>query len=222
MVKDDDPAFKYKVLLAALSPAKHGQQLLAGKYRGTAITNKMKVSVSSGGYKPKTSMGGRLSQNVGIHYTNINLPMDWAGCNGCRVNNSGAGTSFGYRLSHFRGRLGAELLSRVGGSWERQHSGGANRFPDWAPIQQWGLIRRGRGGGSFPADKALLTEQLVNYQSVTRFAITADGGVVEYYLHGTAFRFDIGTTLVRYLTGQSRSSPAASECAIGGLYRCAR
>ena len=206
VVKDDDPAFKYKVLLAALSPSRSMANMLAGKYPWYRY-NEQDEGNSVSALMPtdqKHPWEEGLRRDVGIHYTNINLPMDWEGCNGCRVNNSGAGFNFGYRLSHIFA-VDSELnyFPGSGGSHGKGSiQEGLVGFKIGHPLRSWGLYGEVRPG-IIHYDKALLTEQLVNYQSVTRFVVDV-GGVVEYYpsRHGT-LRFDMGTTFVRYLTGRA-------------------
>ncbi len=66
-------------------------------------------------------------------------------------------------------------------------------------LQHWGLYAKVRPGFIY-YENALPVQGETGTASLTRFA-TDVGGIVEYYPErNSTLRFDVGTTLVRYLT----------------------
>jgi hypothetical protein len=140
--------------------------------------------------------------SAGLHYTNIDLPMDWPGCSACRVHSSGAGATLGYRLTNLL-YFDSEL-NVFPGSGGPAGKGLAEELLAGVKVGRtigsWGLFATMRPG-VIHYEKTLAPGSQTDYESANRFALDA-GGVVEYYASSrSTVRFDIGTTFVRYLAG---------------------
>ena len=199
----DNPAFRFKVLRAALSPSRSMANMLAGKYPWYRYSKENENIATFGSAPRERQWSDGFRRNFGFQYTNLSLPMDWPGCSACRVNSSGVGLDFGYRLTHmiaahseinfFPGSGG------IGGKGSAEE--GLLGLKIGRPFHSWGLFGEIQPG-FIHYDKALIRDSLESYQSVTRFVFDV-GGVLEYYPSPhSAIRFSMGTTLVRYLSDE--------------------
>ncbi len=207
----EDPRFGIKVVRSMLSPTHSMANLLAGRVpwfrfsddtleRGAAFGPA--VNVNPGLENRDESWKYEHRWSAGVHYTNIDLPMDWPGCPACRVHSSGAGATLGYRLTKLIS-FDTEL-NVFPGSGSANGKSRAEEFLAGVKIGRtlgsWGLFTTMRPG-FIHYDKTLVPGSQTDYESAHRFAFDA-GGVVEYYASSrSTIRFDIGTTFVRYLTG---------------------
>jgi hypothetical protein len=203
-IAKDDPRFKFKAMRATLAPTHSMANMMAGRvpwYR---------YSESDAGQPAFEPDVQRHSEpwryenrwSLGVHYTNIDLPMDWPGCAACRVHSSGAGATLGYRLTNLM-YVDTELNvfpgsgSAAGKSRAEELLAGVKVGKTFS---SWGVFTTLRPG-VIHYDQTLVPGSLTNYENATRFAFDA-GGAVEYYASSrSTIRFDVGTTLVRYLTG---------------------
>jgi hypothetical protein len=201
----DDPALGFKILRAALSPSRSMANMLAGKHPWYRYSNERLER--SGALVPthgeRQPWNGGYRWNFGFHYSNLDIPASWPGCSACRVNISGAGLGFGYRLTPLFA-LDSEI-NYFPGSGGVQGKGPIQEallgIKVGRPFHSWGVFGVLRPG-IIHYDNAQITQGLEDYGSVTRFALDA-GGVIEYYpSRHSAIRFALGTTLVRYATGQ--------------------
>jgi hypothetical protein len=205
---EDDSRFGIKVVRSMLSPTHSMANMLAGRKPWFRFSDD--APERSAAFGP--AVDPRLDRDeswkyehrwsAGLHYTNIDLPMDWPGCPACRVHSSGAGFTLGYRLTKlisFDSEL--NVFPRSGSE------NGKSRAEELLAgvkigrtLGSWGLFTTMRPG-FIHYDKTLAPGSQTDYESANRFAFDA-GGVVEYYASSrSTIRFDIGTTFVRYLTG---------------------
>ncbi|MDP9339104.1 MAG: hypothetical protein M3P45_09570 [Acidobacteriota bacterium] len=201
----DDPRFRYKALRATLAPTHSMANMLAGRMPWFRFAEDSFQPAST--YEPKLQ---RRSQpwlyehrwDAGVHYTNIDLPMDWQECPACRVHSSGIGTSLGYRLTNLL-YFDSEF-NVFPGSGAANAKGRAEEFLAGVKVGRtfgsWGVFTTLRPG-FIHYGKTLAPGSQSEYESANRFAFDA-GGVVEYHASSrSAIRFDLGATFVRYLTG---------------------
>jgi hypothetical protein len=191
-----------KVLRTALQPSRSFAGLFMGKLpwqwpapESSIIKSveKSATSLSSGEAAWKENR-----RSFGLHYTNVSLPGVKEGCVGCRESNSGIGITYGYRM-----------FSNVSLDTELNFfpAGASNSGPSLQGLfgtkvghqgKAWGVFGKLRPGFIY-YQKAWPGGNANDYDSLSRFALDA-GGVVELYPNRrSTVRFDVGTTLVRYL-----------------------
>lgn len=202
------PDLKYKILRGALSPSRTMSNFLAGKppwYRYSAEDSLLNVSGSpyeSRRTRPEWMEDPRWS--LGMQFTTISLPMDREGHSGERVNVPGAGVNLNYRLSrllYFDSEY--NVFPGSGGKGER---GGAEEalagLKVGRPFRSWGVFSQFRPG-FIHYDKTLVPGSSTEYESTTRFALDLGGSVEYYATRHSVIRFNLGTTLVHYLSGHA-------------------
>jgi hypothetical protein len=203
-ITKDDPGLGFKVLRSTLAPTHSLANMLAGRTPWFRFSDDAMEHASI--YEPdlqRRAQSWRYEHrwNAGVHYTNIDLLMD-SGCSACRVHSSGVGTILGYRLTNLL-YFDSEL-NIFPGSGSANAKGGAEELLAGVKVGRtfgsWGVFTTMRPG-FIHYEKTLVPGSQTEYESANRFAFDA-GGVVEYYASSrSTIRFDIGTTLVRYLTG---------------------
>jgi len=204
-IAKDDPGFGFKVLRWGLAPTHSMANMLAGRVPWFRFSeNSFKPPSTSEAALEKHSQPWRYERrwDAGLHYTNIDLPMDWPGCSACRMHSSGVGTNLGYRLTNLL-YFDSEL-NVFPGSGGANAKGRAEEFLAGVKVGRtfgsWGVFTTLRPG-FLHYEKTLVPGSQGEYESANRFAFDA-GGVVEYRASSrSTIRFDIGTTFVRYLTG---------------------
>jgi hypothetical protein len=209
----NDPRFGFKVLRSMLSPTHSMANMLAGRYpwfRFSDESSRPGEEFGSGflpGAGPDMRSRNQLWKyeprwSAGLHYTNINLPMDWPGCPACRLHSSGVGTNLGYRLSNLVS-FDSEF-NVFPGAGSQNGKARAEEFLAGVKVGRtvgsWGLFTTLRPG-FIHYDKTLVPASQTEYESANRFVLDA-GGVAEYHASSRSIiRFDLGVTFVRYLTG---------------------
>jgi hypothetical protein len=205
-VASDHHSAKRNLLLAGLTPSRTMANFLAGKHpwyrqpETESTTAAFGAPVKPALQRPEWKNDPRWS--LGMQFTELNLPMDSEGCSACRTYTPGAGFTFGYRMTRFVSFDSEYNL--FPGSGKIGKTGGAQEVLGGLKIglsfRSWGLFSQIRPG-FIHYDKTLAPGSPTDYGSATRFALDL-GGSVEYYAspHST-FRFNVGTTLVHYLTG---------------------
>lgn len=201
-IAKNDPGFGFKVLRSALAPTHSMANMLAGRMPWFRFSeNSFQPASTLEAAFEKRSQPWRYERrwDAGLHYTNIDLPMDWPGCSACRMHSSGVGTNLGYRLTnllYFDSELNVFPGSGAKGRAEELLAG----VKVGRTFGSWGVFTTLRPG-FIHYDKTLIPGSQSAYESANRFALDA-GGVVEYHASSrSTVRFDIGTTFVRYLTG---------------------
>ena len=201
----ENPRFGFKVLRSTLAPTHSMANMLAGRMPWFRFTEDSFRPAST--FDPaleKRSQPWRYERrwNAGLHYTNIDLPMDWRGCSSCRMHSSGVGANLGYRLTNLM-YFDSEV-NVFPGSGGTNGKGRAEEFLAGVKVGRtfgsWGVFTTLRPG-FIHYEKTLAPGSQNVYESANRPAFDA-GGVVEYHASSrSTIRFDIGTTFVRYLTG---------------------
>jgi len=137
---------------------------------------------------------------LGAGYTNVSLPVVKSECGLCRQNNSGFGSNFTFNFNRVIGLDNTvSLLPAQGGS--RGMVEGLFGMRVGQRFEHWGIFGKVRPGFIY-YQKAMPGLGGDQATSLTRFAWDF-GGIVEVYPNRrSSLRFDIGTTLVRYLSDQ--------------------
>jgi hypothetical protein len=206
-IAKDDPRFRYKLIRAGLSPSHAMANMLAGKYPWYRVTDADEAAMNSSMAYAQTHLNEHLDEardtwEIGIGYTNLNLPRDQGGCTNCRVNNSGLALNFDRRLTRWF-TFDAETDVFPGTSYLGMGNATEGLFGAKIghPNRTWGMFTTLRIGFIY-YDKAHPAQNSNQYVNLTRFASDV-GEVFEYYpsTHSTV-RFGVGDTMVRYLTGR--------------------
>ena len=217
----DSQSLTWKIVRGSLAPSRTMANFLQGKlpwYRPWLYENATgragNLIVPS--IKPKDPSEASLwrdqpRKKIGIHYVNLSLPMDWQGCYKCRVNNSGVGAMISYRMTnHFW--FDSEV-NQFPGSGSSKGSGSATeglfgiRYGYTGRV--WNVYVKARPGFIYyPKTTSFPTGH--EFASLSRFALDC-GGIIEMNASKrSSFRFDAGTTFVRYLQGlDPRQAPVA-------------
>jgi len=217
----DSQSLTWKIVRGSLAPSRTMANFLQGKlpwYRPWLYENATgragNLIVPS--IKPKDPSEASLwrdqpRKKIGIHYVNLSLPMDWQGCYKCRVNNSGVGAMISYRMTnHFW--FDSEV-NQFPGSGSSKGSGSTTeglfgiRYGYTGRV--WNVYVKARPGFIYyPKTTSFPTGH--EFASLSRFALDC-GGIIEMNASKrSSFRFDAGTTFVRYLQGlDPRQAPVA-------------
>jgi len=202
-----------RILRACLEPSRDFAAIVAGKFvwQLPQIENNfvVKSPTHAAGVNREKYLPPYEHWEIGTQYSNISLPVLSNECTGiaCRKNLSALGATFDYNLTRYFG-FDSTVNFIPGQQGTKPMTEGlfggkiGERFRHWAIF---GKIRPGfiyyqeamPGGGAYTPG------------SLTRFAWDF-GGIAELYpTHNTTWRFDVGTTLVRYLSDHpdSRMSP---------------
>ena len=136
---------------------------------------------------------------IGMQYSNLSLPVLSSECTGaCRKNLSGTGFNFDYNFT--RGiAFDSTLNFAPGQQGSKAIMEGLFGVRMGARFQRFGLFGKVRPGFIY-YQEAMQGGGNMTPGSLTRFA-TDFGGVVEFYpKRNSIVRFDVGTTVVRYLS----------------------
>jgi hypothetical protein len=196
-----------RILRSALEPSRSFAALFAGKLPWqlpAPENNFVVVSKTQPLQPPRPDLRAPVQKwELGTQYTNLSLPVLTNECTGgfCRKNLSGAGVTFDYNFTR-----GISIDSALNFIPRQQGSQpvleglfGVKVGMRFNHIGVFGKVRPGfiyydqavPGGGDFTPN------------SLSRF-VTDLGGVFEYYPdHNSTLRFDVGTTVVRYLTNRT-------------------
>ncbi len=190
-----------RVLRSALEPSRSMAALLAGKFPWMLPASENNFIYHAKQKPPKPPGDPVQRWELGTQYTYVSLPVLTKNCpTTCREGFSGMGTNFTYNFTHgFAFDSSTNFLPGQNGSQGMmQGLYGVRLGQQFNRFAVFGKVRPGfiyynnalPGGGSS------------NPTSLTRFAWDF-GGIVEVYPHResrSVLRFDVGTTLVRYLT----------------------
>jgi len=136
---------------------------------------------------------------LGVGYTNVSLPVLKSECGVCRQNNSGFASNFTFNLNRVIGIDNTvSLLPAQGGS--RGMVQGLFGVRVGERFEHWGIFGKVRPGFIYYQQATPGFGGGDQATSLTRFAWDF-GGIVEVYPNRrSSLRFDIGTTMVRYLS----------------------
>lgn len=205
--------FGGRILRACLEPSRDFAALFAGKLVWQLPQYENSYVVNTRAPKSKADEAKYLPPydkwEIGASYTNLSLPVLSTQCTdaACRKNLSGAGFNFDYNLTRWFG-FDTAVNFMPGQQGSKPVTEGlfgvkmGERFRRWSI---WGKIRP----GFIYYQEAMPGGGVYTPESLTRFAWDF-GGIVEVYpARSTTWRFDVGTTLVRYLANypDPRMSP---------------
>lgn len=191
-----------RILRSALEPSRSFAALFSGKFpwQLPAAENNFVVAAKAHPPKPPDTRPPLPRWEIGTQYTNVSLPVLSNSCEsgGCRKNLSGAGFNFDYnftRLIAFDSTM--NLIPGQQGS--KAMAEGLFGIRIGERYQHFGIFGKVRPGFIY-YESAMPGGGSTTPTSLTRFA--ADfGGIVELYpARNSTVRFDVGTTLVRYLS----------------------
>jgi hypothetical protein len=200
-----------RVLRSALEPSRSFAAIFAGKFPWDLPSPESNFMVGRQSHFP--SELGDLKRpaidhwEIGTQYSNISLPVISDSCSeaACRKNLSGLGVNFDYNFT--RGVAFDSTLNFIPG---QQGSSpmmeGLFGVRIGARYDHFGVFAKIRPGFIYYAS-AQPVQGETERGSLTRFA-TDLGGIVEYYPErNSTVRFDVGTTVVRYLTNHMDPHP---------------
>jgi hypothetical protein len=214
----DSPALAWKIVRGSLAPTHTVANFMQWKvpwYRPwlsndpTAAQKTVHAPAPSGaGEEAAPSWKDQPRKAFGLHYVNLNIPLDWNGCNKCRISISGFGMTASYRLTR-RFWLDTEL-NHFPGSGSQSGRGSVTegllgiRYGYTGRV--WNFYAKIAPGfiyypktTSYPTGGA--------YVTVSRFALSCGTVLERKVSERSAFRFDVGTTFVRYLQGLDPQQP---------------
>ena len=198
-----------RILRSALEPSRSFAALFSGKYPWMLPAPEKNFMVST---KPPKVAAPDLRPpvdhwEIGTGYTNVSLPVLSNECaeGACRKNLSAAGLNFTYNFTR-----GIAIDSAVnfipGQQGTKPMTEGLFGLKMGARFQHFGIFGKVRPGFIY-YDQAMPGGGATTSSSLTRFA-TDFGGTVEYYPErNSTLRFDVGTTLVRYLSDHPDPKP---------------
>jgi hypothetical protein len=204
----DDP-LKWKILRGALSPTHVMSNFVAGKvpwyrYRIYGPDDGNLFPYRNHSAQDPYDWTGIERWEIGAHYSFLSLPVDTETCDSCRVNNSGFGGNFAYRITN---RLWVDSDVNYFPSSGGFGNKGAMIQGEFGPRygytgKNWGLYLKLRPGFIY-YDKTLTIDSGSAFVDATRFAWDF-GSILEWFAtrHST-LRIDAGTTVVRYLTSHT-------------------
>ncbi len=190
-----------RILRSALEPSRSMAALFAGKFPWMLPAPENNFIYHAKVKPPKPPGDPVKHWELGTQYTFVTLPVVTRNCaTTCREGFSGMGTNFVYNFTHgFAFDSSVNLLPGQHGS-EPMMQGlfGVRLGQQFQHVGVFGKVRP----GFIYYNKAIPGGGNDNPGSLTRFAWDL-GGIVEVYPHResrSVIRFDVGTTLVRYLT----------------------
>jgi hypothetical protein len=195
------------ILRSALEPSRSFAAIFSGRYPWDLPTPESNFMVSGASRFPKSAH--QLEQppadrwEFGAQYSNVSLPVLSNTCSelACRKNLSGLGVNFDYNFTRGIG-FDSTLTFIPGQQGTQPMMEGLFGVRLGARFEHFGVFAKIRPGFIY-YEKAFPIQGETSTASLTRFAADL-GGIVEYYPErNSTLRFDVGTTLVRYLTNHT-------------------
>jgi hypothetical protein len=200
-----------RVMRSALEPSRSFAAIFAGKFPWELPAQEDNFVSSSKSHFPQVAGDlGPLAVarwEIGSQYTNISLPVLTKDCSSgsCRKNLSGVGFNLDYNITRWIA-LDSTLNFVPGQQGSKPMVEGLFGAKIGERFQHWGIYGKVRPGFIF-YENALPGGGDYTPTSLTRFAWDF-GGVVELYpARNSTIRFDVGTTLVRYLDNHPDTKP---------------
>jgi hypothetical protein len=196
-----------RILRSALEPSRSFAALFAGKLpwqlpapeNNFVVTSRMQPL-----QPPRPDLRSPVQKwEIGTQYTNLSLPVLSNECTSgfCRKNLSGAGFTFGYNFT--RGfALDSSMNFMPGQQGSQPVLEGLFGVKMGMRFNHVGVFGKLRPGFIY-YNEAIPGGGVSTPNSLSRFA-TDLGGIFEYYPNeSSTLRFDVGTTVVRYLTNRT-------------------
>ena len=200
-----------RVLRSALEPTRSFAAIFAGKFPWDLPSPESNFMVGRASHFPQSA--GELGLpplnhwELAMQYSNLSLPVLSNTCSelACRKNLSGLGVNFGYNFT--RGVGFDSTLNFIPGQQGTQPMiEGLFGVRMGVRTEKFGVFGKVRPGFIY-YNNAFPVQGETSTASLTRFAADI-GGIIEYYPERNAtLRFDVGTTLVRYLTNHTDPHP---------------
>lgn len=192
-----------RVLRSALEPTRSFAAIFAGKFPWELPTAESNFAPNPKSHHPNVTFnegGPRIEHwEIGTQYTNISLPVLSNECasGSCRKNFSGLGLNFDYNF--LRGIAFDSTVNFIPGQQgSKPMTEGLFGVKIGERFQHWGIFGKVRPGFIY-YQSAMPGGGDYTPTSLTRFAWDF-GGIVEVYTaRNSTLRFDVGTTMVRYL-----------------------
>jgi hypothetical protein len=193
-----------RILRSALEPSRSFAAIFSGRFPWDLPTPESNFLVSRPSHFPQSA--GELGLppidhwELAMQYSNVSLPVVSNTCSepACRKNLSGLGLNLGYNFT--RGFGFDSTLNFIPGQQGTQPMmEGLFGVRMGVRAQKFGVFAKIRPGFIYYSN-ALPVQGETSTTSLTRFAADL-GGIFEYYPErNSTLRFDVGTTVVRYLT----------------------
>jgi hypothetical protein len=193
-------------LRSALEPSRSFAAIFSGRYPWDLPTPESNFMEKGPSKFPKSA--GDLDRpalehwEIGTQYSNVSLPVVSNTCSelACRKNLSGLGTNFTYNFTRGFG-FDSTLNFIPGQQGSKPMIEGLFGIRMGVRTEKFGVFAKVRPGFIYYENAVPLQGETAT-GSLTRFAADV-GGIVEYYPErNSTFRFDVGTTVVRYLTNR--------------------
>ncbi len=193
-----------RILRSALEPSRSFAAVFSGRFPWDLPTPESNFLVSRASHFPQSA--GDLERppidhwELATQYSNVSLPVVSNTCSelACRKNLSGLGLNLGYNFT--RGFGFDSTLNFIPGQQGTQPMmEGLFGVRMGVRAEKFGVFAKIRPGFIY-YNNALPVQGETSTTSLTRFAADL-GGIFEYYPErNSTLRFDVGTTVVRYLT----------------------
>ena len=196
--------FGGRILRSALEPSRSFAALFAGKFPWMLPAPEKNFVVAGRLPKPAAPDLRPVDHwEIGTGYTNVSLPVLSNECSSgaCRKNLSAAGVNFTYNFT--RGIAFDSSVNFIPGQQgAKPITEGLFGVKMGKRFEHFGIFGKVRPGFIY-YDEAMPGGGVTTPESLTRFAWDL-GGTFEYYPNrDSTLRFDVGTTLVRYLSDHS-------------------
>jgi hypothetical protein len=192
-----------RILRSALEPTRSFAAIFSGKFPWQLPAPENNFAVAAKPHPPKptpTSQQPLDHWELGANYSNVSLPVLTNNCSeaACRKNLSSAGLNFDYNFTHAIA-LDSAVDIIPGQQGTKPMTEGLFGIRMGHHYQRFGVFGQLRPGFIY-YESAMSGGEKQSTESLTRFA-TNFGGTLELYTpRNSSVRFDVGTTLVRYLT----------------------
>ena len=193
-----------RILRSALEPSRSFAAIFSGRFPWDLPTPESNFMVSGTSHFPKSA--GDLERpplnhwEIGTQYSNVSLPVVSNTCSelACRKNLSALGANFTYNFTRGIG-FDSTLNFIPGQQGSQPMMEGLFGIRMGVRTEKFGIFGKVRPGFIY-YENAVPVQGEATTGSLTRFAADV-GGIVEYYPErNSTVRFDVGTTVVRYLT----------------------
>ena len=198
--------FGGRILRSALEPTRSFAAIFSGKFPWQLPAPENNFAVAAKAHPPKTDAQKNHSLDhweIGAQYSNVSLPVLSNDCPSgtCRKNLSGAGFNFDYNFTHWLA-FDSAVNFMPGQQGTKPMTEGLFGVRMGHRYQHFGVFGKVRPGFIYyeSAVPGGLGDGANTPTSLTRFAADFGGTVELYPARRSTVRFDVGTTMVRYLS----------------------